>query len=383
MKVANRTSIAAAITLSAALSAGPKAMALLRMNDGRDQVFVTLSGGVAYDSNIYSANGGGGDFLTNAGLSIDYLRKAGLIGVNGSIGWSFSQFDKFAGENFSTPSMNLELTKSTGRTTGSLSMGVARSNKPDIDANIRTESWDYHSTLALRYPVIERYSIAGSLGYSARDYTDNGTALYDQQSYTASSDLYYTWTSERDLFFGYRYRQTDSNGSNTSTDHGLSAGVSGKILAKLNGSLRVGVQERITQPSGGGPEENHTGINAAMSATWTVTRRLSTTTTIARDFNTTSTGSNTESTTLTVDGQYAVNAKFSLNARASAGINDYIDSTAGDRRDTFYSYGVGFSYIIHPHLTISGSYDYFSNSSSIALSDFDRHSVSLNLSSRW
>ncbi len=383
MKVVAKNSFRSLATLASGVLAVTPAYALLRMNDGRDQVYVTFNTGTSYDSNIFTAGGGQGDFVFNSGLSIDYLRRAGLIGINGNLGWGFSKFDQFSSEDFSTPTMSLELTKSTGRTTGSLSLSASQSSKPDIDANVRTTAWNYSTGLSLRYPVIERYSLAGQFGYSLTDYTDNGTTLVDLSTYTASTDLYYSWTSERDLIFGYRYRLSETSANSTSTDHSFSTGVSGKLLAKLNGSARIGYQVRTSESSTGGADTTSNGINASVSSTWTVNRRLSLTGTLARDFNTTSTDSSTEGTTVTIDGQYAVNAKLSLNARASVGRNDYLDSAAANRQDNYYSYGTGFSYAFNPHLSISGSYDYFSNSSSTALSNFDRHIFSLNLSSRW
>jgi len=381
-QVATRNPLRILFASAATLVAALPSHALLRFNDGRDQIYVTFTAGAIYDSNIYTANGGDGDLIFNSGLSLDYLRRAGLIGINGSIGWNITNFDKFSDENFSAPSYSLELTKSTGRTTGSLNLNARETSKPDIDANIRTRAWNYDAGLSLRYPVIERYSIAAQLGYAVIDYNDNSAGLVDLDTYTASADLYYTWTSERDLFFGYRHRHSETSSTSSSVDHNLSAGVSGKILSKLNGSVRVGYQIRDTQPIVG-PDETFNGVSASASVTWTVNRRINATASLARDFSTTSTDTNTESTTFTLDGQFAVNAKLSLNARASIGTNEYLDSAAAGREDTYYSVGAGFTYALHEHLTISGGYDFFSNSSTNALSDFNRHTVSLNLTSRW
>ncbi|MFH1497525.1 MAG: outer membrane beta-barrel protein [Verrucomicrobiota bacterium] len=355
----------------------------MRFNDGRDQIFLTYTAGVSYDSNIFTASGGSGDYVFNSGLSLEYMRRAGLIGINGNLGWGFSKFASFSSEDFATPNVGLEFTKSTGRTTGSLTLSGSQSSKPDINTNIRTESFNYNVGLGLRYPVIERYSLAGNFSYGGTDYRDNSAGLADLHTHSAGIDLFYAWRSDRDLIFGYRYRHSDTSADTASVDHNINTGVSGKIWGKVNGSIRVGLQQRVSEPLGGGPDETFTGVTTSISATWTVSKRVSVTGIVARDFNTTSTSTNTESTTFTLSGQYAVNAKLSLNAQVSTGINDYLDAASGNRQDNYYSYGFGFSYVLHPHLTIAGSYDYFSNSSTLAVSEFDRHIFSLNLTSRW
>lgn len=382
MKTVHRRPVRIPLALLAGLAATHEGHALLRFNDGRDQIYLTYSAGASYDSNIYTASGGDGDVVFTSGLSLEYLRRAGLIGINGNIGWGFSKFASFSGEDFATPTLGLEFNKSTGRTTGSLTLNASQTTKPDINTNIRTEALNYGAGLNLRYPVIERYSLAGNFNYGITDYTDNSAGLSDLHTYSAGVDLFYAWRSDRDLVFGYRYRHSDTSADTVSTDHNINAGISGKIWGKLNGGIRVGLQQRTAETIAG-PDETFTGVTASASTTWTVSKRVSLTGTLARDFNTTSTSTNTESTTFTLTGQYAVNARLSLNAQAGTGINDYLDSTAGNRSDNYYSYGVGFTYVFHPHLTIGGNYDYFSNSSTVALSEFDRHIFSLNLTSRW
>ena len=93
----------------------PSAEALLEFNDGRDKLNVTAEYGISYDSNLFAYAGGAGDFGQSLSLGINYTRRAGLIGVSGSIGVSTERFDKYTGEDFTDPTFQLEFSKDRGR----------------------------------------------------------------------------------------------------------------------------------------------------------------------------------------------------------------------------------------------------------------------------
>jgi hypothetical protein len=134
-----------------------------------------------------------------------------MIGVNGNVMWTIGRFAENASDDFADPSLSLELVKETGRTTGSFTLSAARQNQADAALNKRIESWNYNAGLNWKYPVIERYSLAGTLGAGLLDYTDNSTGQVDLNTLYASMDLYYTYNSQRDLFAGYRIRQSDTS----------------------------------------------------------------------------------------------------------------------------------------------------------------------------
>ncbi|WP_043589620.1 surface lipoprotein assembly modifier [Geminisphaera colitermitum] len=362
----------------ASLAVVPGAFALLRFNDGKDQVFVTFNAGAGYDSNIYTYNGGPGDFIYSAGVVINYTRRAGLIGVDASAGLNLSDFVTHSDENSVDPVFSLELSKSTGRTTGSLTLNAAHHNDPDVNTSIRAESWDYGANFAFRYPVIERYSVTGAIGYARTDYLHNDGGLVDLDTFTASTDLFYVLNSRRDIFVGYRYRDSTTSDTGGSQDHAITTGLSGQILPKLNGTIRVGYQRRHYTDSG--IDETYDGLTAAISTTWTVSKRLNVTGTLTHDFQTTSTGSTTETTILSIESQYAVNSRLSLNSNLGTGLNQYKE---GNRRDWYYTAGIGFGYTLHPRLQITGSYQYYQNYSNLSLSEFSRHTFNLGASSRW
>src|SRR5690606_36088396 len=137
------------------------------------------------------------------------------------------------------PSASLEFSKGTGRTTGSIQFNARRATAPDPTVGLRTDSWNYGTILNLRYPVIDRYSIAGNLGWGRVDYSDETGLFSDLDTYTAGADLFYSWRSDRDLLTGYRYRQADAQFDSSSVDPSVYVGVAGRIVSKLSGSARV------------------------------------------------------------------------------------------------------------------------------------------------
>ncbi|MET0262659.1 MAG: hypothetical protein ABW223_07160, partial [Rariglobus sp.] len=194
------------------------AFALLKFNEGRDQIFVVGSVTIGYDSNIFASSAAEGDIFTNSSLGLEYARRAGLISVNGNISWNLGSFASNTSENFSNPSMGVEFVKNTGRTTGSVTFGASRQSQADPNIGQRTDAWNYNAGLNWKYPVIERYSLAGTFGYGMLDYVDNSAGLVDLSTYSASTDLFYTYTSQRDLLAGYRIRLSDTSSQNQTTD---------------------------------------------------------------------------------------------------------------------------------------------------------------------
>lgn len=385
---------AAACALLALVAALP-AHALLRFNDGRDQVYVTAYIAAGYDSNIYTTADAVNDFTITSGAGVEYARKAGLIGVNASLSWDFTSFLENSDENSLNPSAALEFSKGTGRTTGAVQLNARRDSRADPTIGLRTESWNYGVNLNLRYPVIERYTIAGNIGWSQIDYQDETDTLSDLATYTVGTDLFYSWRSDRDLLAGYRYRISDAQFDSTSTDHSVYVGVAGRIVSKLSGTARVGVTRHIVTYPGNIPEDSDDGLYASVSGTWPASKKASFTLTLTEDFSTTSSNYQTRGTTAELVGQFSHTVKFSTNANIGGGFTEYISGYSADasgptkgfngldRNDHYLTAGCGASYAINNHFTLSADYGYYRNWSDLSDFEFTRHSFTVTLSTRW
>lgn len=361
--------------------AGP-AHGLIKFNDGHDTLFVTGTVGIGYDSNLFARSNSVSDTTTTATVDLDYQRKAGMLGVNGNLGWKFGWFADNTSENYADPHAHAEITKGSGRTTGSFTLGAERQSRAEYALNLRTVSWDYNAGLNVKYPVIERYSISGQLGYNYQDYLNNN-GLFDIRAYTAGADLFYVYTSERDLIGGYRLRVTDTSNKTRSTDHAFTVGTTGKLLPKLNGTVRLGYQFRETDRNNFGASEKFNAFTATASTTWTVTRRLNITGLATRDFTTLATDVNVDSTAVMLDANFAATAKFALFAGVGGGHLRYIGAASEGRKDTYFTVHAGLSYTMNDHLKVTLSSMYYKNWSKLDQADYVRRTISLIVSSRW
>lgn len=367
-------------TATCALSWGvSEANAIVRWNEGKDQVFATGSVIIGLDSNIYTAADSPSDTVMTGKFGLEYRRQAGLIGVNADLGLTRGWFTNNPSENYSNPSARLELNKDTGRTTGTISFHSMRSSRADPAANARTDSWNYGTELNARYPVSDRHHVTGSLGWTKKDYLDN-TALVDLTTSTLSADWFYVYTPERDLFGGYRLRLSETSSLTTYTDHSLSLGISGRILPKLNGTARFGYQVRNGSETS---DETFNGYNALISVTWNMTRKMNIRLTGSKDFSTTSTNITTDTTSLSLDGQYARTAKLNFGAGVSAGLNKFLGELGGGRDDIYFSYYGMIRYTFSERLRVGLNYTFYQNWSTLGFADFKRESLTFDASTRF
>jgi opacity protein-like surface antigen len=384
MKLSSDLRLVVALTLVASLVC-PPAYALVSFNGGHDHIYVTGTIGVARDSNIFANKVGGSDTVYSATLLAEYARRAGWIAVNGSIEVSTSRFFEHSEEDFTNPKLSLEFTKQNGRTTGSILLNASRENRADPAVNFRNAFWSYGAALNVRYPVIDRYYLTGSLGYADVEYLDNPVYV-DQKTYSAAVDLFYELTKDRDLLVGYRYRDNQSSVNTATADHAFTAGVSGRIVHGYDGKLRVGYQYRHPLHS---PERAFSAWTGSVSVTHGFGKKLNLTVTGSKDFSTTATNINLDGTALSADLQYAFNARWTAYAGAGYGRSRFlgaagVDATSGrSREDTMLSASAGVGYSANEHFKLSVNYGWSENWSTLQYSDFIRTGWSLSVVSRW
>lgn len=377
----------------ASLLACPPASALVALNDGRDRIYVNGSVSVAHDSNVFASADSAGDFVYTTAMSADYTRRAGWIGVNGSVGVSSSKFAEIEGQDFANPSFSLEFVKQSGRTTGSLTLNAARQSRADAAVNTRTELWNYNVGLAFRYPVSGTFTLSGNTGYSNTLYSDS-SFFSDLATYHASLDVFHVFTGERDLFGGYRYRFGETSTSTAYSDHAFTAGVSGKVIRGLNGSLRAGYQFRV--PHGGINQEEFSSWTATASVTYAINKKMNLTGSLGKDFSTTATESFVDTLTASLDAQYAHSSKWSASAGVSYGDSRFLGESGRvvislgpplelgpQRHDSFLSWNAALNYSMNEHLKVSVAYTWFRNWSTSSFADFVRSGYSLHVSTRW
>jgi hypothetical protein len=355
------------------------ASALVRWNEGKDQVHIRARVSWLADSNIYYNADNVSDNVIQGSFGAEYRRQAGLIGVNADLGVAIADFSENVDESFTNPTMRVEFTKDTGRTTGTLGFTGFRQSRADPAANLRTDSWNYGAELRVKYPVNERNSIAGGADWGRIDYQNNDL-LVDLDTTSLSADWFYVFTPERDLFGGYRLRLSETSAGSRFADHSISGGIAGRLIRGLNGTARVGFQNRYDLTNG---NNDGSGFNASISSTWNFTRALALTGRVSKDFNITSTNISTDVLSGNLDLQYARSAKLVFTTGVGAGITKFLGEAGGDREDTYFTAYGRVQYTFSEKLSVGATYSYFQNWSTLPFSDFARDSLTFDASSRF
>ncbi len=367
------------LAASALLLFPAPAGALLNIDGTRNQVFVFGNVAFGYNTNIFAEANGSGDYTASASVGIELKRRAGIIAVNSTVKADYVTYGQYTGENSLNPSFALELNKTTGRTTGSLSVNAYRETRSDSAVNLRTSTWNFPVALNLKYPVNDNLYVTSATGYLRRSYDDTA-GLVDYTDYTEAVDVFYVYTSMLDLLGGYRLRVgTTSNGERT-TDHWFNVGATGGLFSKLSGTVRAGYQLRRVQ---GAASEQFSHFNASAGLNWPLTRKLFLGFSVNRDFNTIATGASVDSASAALTAVYTYNRKLEFNASAAAGRNRFLGRAQPPRTDTFASWSLAGRYTMSEHFSLGASYTYFRNWSSLSFADYDSHGISVDVSSRY
>lgn len=392
MRFSARLRVACALGLIALSSRRP-ARALVRLNDGTDQIYVNGSYTLGYQTNVDGSAGGTGDTTNAYMIGLEYQRRAGLIGVNASATYTLTDYLRHRSFDNLVPAYTLEFVKDTGRETGTLSFGATESSQSDAAANVHDVSWDYTASLKVKYPVIDRYFLTGSVDESYLDYVvTGGQPLVNLETYGVSTGLFYILSDERDLFATYQYRVEQSSDHTSTTDDALLFGVDGQVVPQIDGSLSAGYELRYPhglQPGGIADQSRYGDWAANGNLTWTANRRLTTTFDLSRDFSTASTNATTDTTSATLTSNFAANEHLSATAGGGAGWVSFLGpygllpSSTTERRDHYLTGNVGGTYMLNSHLSATLSYNYFRNWSNLALANFSNRSYALTLATRW
>ncbi|HUR56535.1 MAG TPA: outer membrane beta-barrel protein [Opitutaceae bacterium] len=381
-------------TLLASLIACPPVQALVALNDGHDRIFVNLSASVSQDSNVFANSDNSSDLVTTSSLSAEYTRRAGWIGVNAHASVVSSSFATFSNEDFVNPSLSMELTKQTGRTTGAFAVNAARESRADAAVNVRSDSWNYGSSLSIKYPIVSTYTASANFGWASREYLDNA-AFFDLATYNASFDLFHILTTDREILAGYRYRLSETARDTSTSDHSATVGLSGRLIRGVTGSLRAGYQTRI--PEGGrSTEAKYSSWTASAASSYAFSRKLNFSGNLSKDFSTTANDSSVDVISAGVDAQYAYSPRWTLTASAGFSDSRYIGDSGRvpisigtttvlgpNRHDNYANWGASVAFSLNDHFKIAANYTWFENWSTLPLADFVRTAWTLNVSSRW
>jgi len=380
MKITS-SKFAVPVALLGGLLATTQGYSLVTFNDGQNSIFVNVSTGLTWDSNINSSSADTSDHIWFANVGLNFSRRAGIINIDANATANISRFNDNTDENFANPDMSLSLSKTSGRTTGTLVLSGARQNRADSAANIRNESWYYNAQGNLKYPVISRYSLTFGGGFNERTFRNAPGYLVDDRVTNWSTGLEYAYTDQTNLTASYRGRYGETSAHDSYYDHAFLVGVNGKILPKLTGNFSIGYQKRDNTKKWQG---SHSSMTMSGSANWRINPRFNAAFFASKDFTVASTNIHTDTLNVGTSLSYSMGPRFSLNGGVNGGESRFLGSAGGGRKDQFFGGNVGASYAVYgDYLRLHLGYNYFRNWSNVSLSDYDRNSVTLSASSRF
>lgn len=370
--------------------AAPPADALFNMNQGKDLVFVNATYSIGFDSNIFTRKSGQSSISQSASASVDYTRQAGLIAIAASASISVGSFASVRSQDFTDPSLSISFRKRYGRTTGALALSARHDSSPDPDAGERTKSWNYTTSVDVRYPVNDRYYLTNALAFNGKYYT-NKSLFSSLDSYSDSIFVNYIYSSKLDLNAGYSIRISDTSGGNNSShntnayDHNFSVGASGGLLPKLSGSVRFGYQIRDSSSIylGSPIDEAFKSFSAGTSLKWLYSRKLSISGDVNEDFGTSSTDISTDRLSIGLHTSTPLTTKLIGNFGVTYSSTDFLGVAGDGRHDDMWMFDASLGVALTTHIRTNLSYAYMINSSNRSAYDFERQTLTLTIAASY
>lgn len=227
------------------------------------------------------------------------------------------------------------------------------------------------------YEATSKVSVGAGLQTSNTDYKTLG--YRDTFSASVPVDVYYAITPKVDLSVGYRYRETDVEGSWDYDDHFFNVGARGELAPKLTGNVRVGLQTREFQAPGL-DNEDFVALSAGLSYALSPLAQISLN--LDRDYVVNPINGNTiERTGGTIGGSYAFSQVLTGNAYFGYFYSEYPQDS--DREDDFYNVGLSLSYTPNEYVRLTGGVVHYKNDSSLVSNDFDNTLIEFSAALRY
>ena len=246
-----------------------------------------------------------------------------------------------------------------------------------------------HSMVRAEWEMNAKSSLAGGIGVDEVDY--EAANLQDRDSYNFPIDFYWEYSPKLDMSVGYRYRRTTFSGDYnfpsvhgpggpadpfTYKDHFFNLGVRSRIGAKTSGEIKLGIQNRESNPAGRLLQEMF-ALDGRIA--WAVTDKTTGSLRISRDFRSDAFGTSIESSDVSFSANTKFNPKYSGFASFRYGDDRYFTG----RSDEGIFGQVGLTYNPNLHSTVSLAYLIYNNSSNTKWADFNSSLFNLSGNLRY
>ena len=364
------------------LCAATWAHAFLTFDDGKDKVFVSSTYAFGYDTNVFARATKQGSVTQNWSFEADYTRRAGIISVAATATMNLGAFAGIHGQDYADPGVTLDLTKGTGRTTGSVDLSLKKVNAPDPVANNRAVAWQYTEGLALRYPINERFFLTNNLVSGGSSYA-NRVIFTDLSTYSDAFDVNIVYDSKLDFSGGYIV-DLDQTHDTSFLSHSLVLGANGSLLPKISGSVVLGYALSNTYYSHPHyPTSDYGEYNVQASLNYRFAPWLSFSGSAARNLGISSTDIADDSITLGAFADMSIGKKLRLHTGPTYIPTKYIGRNSQGRRDYLFEYMASLQTALTTHVNVAVSYMFSENYSNLSFARFIRETLSADINAKY
>ena len=236
--------------VSVALGYSGYAAPFLTIGDGAE-LFLTGSLGVRADDNIYLARDATSDLIFDVtpGAELSFGKNAQFKGKL-TLAEAFTSYSDNSALNTNLFSADFVSRFDDGKLRLGYDLSFRELNQNSFDARpalaglnpglVRRDS--FVTTVSAESEISQKTAVATSLSFTSDNYKRAGFS--DTDSITVPINFYYKWTPKTDLSIGYRYRDTQVQIGQDSTDHFFNVGARGEFSPKLTGRFAVGLNRR-------------------------------------------------------------------------------------------------------------------------------------------
>ncbi|MEO6245387.1 MAG: outer membrane beta-barrel protein [Opitutaceae bacterium] len=230
---------------------------------------------------------------------------------------------------------------------------------------------NFATTASAEAEFSQKTAMAVSVGFTRDNYKQTGYA--DADNLTVPIDFFYKWTPKTDVSIGYRYRDTQVQIGQDSTEHFFNVGARGEFSPKLIGRFAVGLNRRTL---GNGSEANQLGLEAKFA--YELTPKTGLEFGASNDFGTSPQGQQLKNKTVNAQITTRFTPEWSVDCRLSWRAIDY-----GPRTDDYWEGQLGTVFVVSTNVRLVGAYYYRNYSSDVRLNEFRNNVFSVAANFRY
>jgi hypothetical protein len=328
------------------------------------ELFVTASGQVQFDDNIYlDPSNESDDTILSFTPGVDLVfGKGSVTKGNAYYREEIRRFSDNDNQDTELSNFGIKTNYDNGVTKADFNASYAQVAQNDNDANtlggiVRRKLTNLGARL--EFGISEKTTLAGGVTYDKTDYGPAGFS--DSDIWSLPVDVYYKASPKMDWSLGYRFRDTDLSGTGLdSTDHFINVGARGEFTPKLVGQVRVGLTQRSFDV---GDDDTLLGVDSSL--TYAFSDKTSFGFNLSNDFGSSGSGDSTENFSIGLNANTKISEQWAFTSGLSLRKVDY-----STRSDDFLEGLVAVTYNLNAIVNFGASYTYRDNSSDSAAAEF-------------